>query len=90
MERPFLAFRRDLPGGRIAMIEVEQRPEGGAVGRLLVERRADPDRRRLGRPPVVAEVTGASGSEVLAQLRAHAASDAEIARLLEAWQASRR
>jgi hypothetical protein len=62
---------------------------GAVVGRLMLERRTEPDRRRVGEPPIVAEVRGATRAEVLASLKALAESEGEVARRLDAWLASR-
>jgi len=88
-----VAYRRDLPGGRTVMITIddtaEERTSSPVVGRLLLERRTEPDRRRLGEPPIVAEVRGATRAEVLASLKALAESEGEVARRLDAWLSSR-
>jgi hypothetical protein len=54
-----VVFRRDLPGGRIVTVSLDQRSEREVVGRLQIERRAEPER-RTGEPPIVAEVRGAT------------------------------
>lgn len=64
-------------------------PTAGVVGRLMLERRTDPERRRAGEPPIVAEVRGATQAEVLASLKALAESEGEVARRLDAWLSSR-
>ena len=71
------------------MISIDERDPASVVGHLLVERRTDPTR-RSGQPPVVAEVRGATRSEVLASLRALAESESAVGERLEAWLASRR
>jgi len=86
-----VVYRRDLPGGRIVTISLDERASPGVVvGRLMLERRTDPARRGSGEPPVVAEVRGATRAEVLASLRAVAESEGEVGRRLESWLASRR
>jgi hypothetical protein len=96
-----VAYRRDLPGGRTVMITIDDAAadddaaEEGTpspvvvVGRLMLERRTDPERRRAGEPPIVAEVRGATRGEVLASLKALAESEGEVARRLDAWLTSR-
>ena len=85
MSSSFLAFRRDLPGGRFVMITIEALADGDVVGRLRVERRGDPARQREGEPPVITEVHGHSQADVLRQLRQEAESDDRLAALLERW-----
>jgi hypothetical protein len=87
MTRGLVVLRRDLPGGRIVIISLDERPDG-VTGRLQVERRSDPARRN-GEPPVVAEVTGATRDAVLAELRRVAGSDAELQRRFDAWREAR-
>jgi hypothetical protein len=72
------------------MITIDERQPAAVVGRLMLERRTDDQRRRAGEPPIVAEVSGASRGEVLASLRALAESEGEVAQRLESWLASRR
>src|SRR5918912_3586152 len=79
-----VVYRRDLPGGHIVMIAVDDRAPGDVVGRLHVERRREPERQRAGSPPLIAEVRGSSRAGVLAQLRALADSDANLRARLEA------
>lgn len=90
MHSDLVVYRRDLPGGRIVMISIDERGPETVVGRLMLERRTDPARRRTGEPPVVAEVRGSTRGEVLASLRAVAESEGEVARRLDAWLAARR
>jgi hypothetical protein len=82
-----VVYRRDLPGGHIVMIAVDDRTPGDVVGRLHVERRREPERQRAGSPPLIAEVRGPTREGVLAQLRALADSDAELGARLRAWGA---
>jgi hypothetical protein len=84
MESGFLAFRRDLPGGRSVMITVAAFEEG-FIGRLSVERRSEEERRAGGEPTVIAEATGATQEEVLRRLREIAESDSELGMRLELW-----
>ncbi|HET7459360.1 MAG TPA: hypothetical protein VFJ74_17040 [Gemmatimonadaceae bacterium] len=90
MPQDFVVWRRDLPGGRTVMITIDEREPTAVVGRLMLERRTDAERRRAGEPPIVAEVSGGSRNEVLASLRALAESEGEVARRLESWLTSRR
>lgn len=89
MESDLVVFRRDLPGGHVAILSLDHRAGREWVGRLYIERRKDPARQG-GEPPIVAEARGASREAVLSELRRIAESDAEIARRLEAWQGSHR
>lgn len=97
MPQDLVAYRRDLPGGRTVMITIDDSADDAAdgrtpsavVGRLMLERRTDPDRRRGGEPPIVAEVRGATRNEVLASLKSLAESEGEVARRLDAWLSSR-
>ena len=89
MTRDLVVYRRDLPGGRIVMISIDERDPSAVIGHLLVERRADPTR-RSGEPPVVAEVRGPTRAEVLASLRALAESESALGERLEAWVEARR
>ena len=91
MSAELVVYRRDLPGGRIVTISLDERASPGVVvGRLMLERRTDPTRRGSGEPPIVAEVRGAPRADVLASLRAVAESEGEVGRRLEAWLATRR
>jgi hypothetical protein len=85
-----VVYRRDLPGGHIVMVAVDDRAPGDVIGRLHVERRREPERQRAGSPPLIAEVRGPTREGVLAQLRALADSDAELGARLRAWGAARR
>jgi len=89
VSRDLVVYRRDLPGGRIVMISIDERDPSAVVGHLLMERRTDPAR-RSGQPPVLAEVRGATRAEVLASLRTLAESESEVGRRLDAWLAERR
>ncbi len=86
----FLVYRRDLPGGRTVMITLLPRGDGSVRGELHVERRKEPERRRSGIPPLVAEVVDVSREKVVAQLRAIADDEAELTRRLAAWKADQR
>ena len=88
MTRGLVVFRRDLPGGRIVILSLDERPDG-VVGRLQLERRADPTR-RTGEPPVVAEVRGETREAVLTELRRVAENDIELAHRFDQWQSTRR
>lgn len=90
MQSEFLAFRRDLPGGRVVAITVADFHGDGVIGRLVVERRADHTRRSKGEPPIVAEAFGATREEVLRRLREIAESDNELAMRLDLWNAGYR
>ena len=85
----FLVFRRDLPGGRVVMIALEEQGDE-VVGRLQLERRSDPARHGDGTPPVIAEARGASRGEVLAKLKTIAENDEALCEALEEWSARRR
>ena len=84
-----VVFRRDLPGGRIVTVSLDQRSEREVIGRLQIERRAEPER-RTGEPPIVAEVRGATREAVMAELRRIAESDAELSQRLDQWQQAHR
>jgi hypothetical protein len=90
MEPGLTVYRHDSPGGRIVIITVDERDPKVVVARLQVERRADPERRGVGEPPLIAEARGASRDAVLTELRALAADDDELARRLERWTAMQR
>lgn len=90
MEPGLTVYRHDSPGGRIVIITVDERDPGEVVARLQVERRTDPGRQGVGEPPLIAEARGTSREAVLAELRALAADDAELARRLARWTAMQR
>ncbi len=90
MEPGLTVYRHDSPGGRIVIITVDERNPNEIVARLQVERRTDPARHGVGEPPLIAEARGKSREAVLAELRALAADDAELARRLERWTAMQR
>jgi hypothetical protein len=90
MEPGLTVYRHDSPGGRIVIITVDERDPNDVVARLQVERRTDPGRQGVGEPPLIAEARGASREAVLAELRALAADDAELARRLARWTAMQR
>lgn len=90
MERGLTVYRHDSPGGRIVIITVDERDPMHVVARLQVERRTDPKRQGVGEPPLIAEARGASREAVLAELRALANDDVELARRLERWTAMQR
>jgi hypothetical protein len=90
MEPGLTVYRHDSPGGRIVIITVDERNPKDVVARLQVERRTNPERQRIGEPPLIAEARGTSRDAVLAELRALAADDAELARRLAQWTAMQR
>jgi hypothetical protein len=90
MERGLTVYRHDSPGGRIVIITVDERDPNDIVARLQVERRTDPERQGVGEPPLIAEARGVSREAVLAELRALAEDDAELARRLARWTAMQR
>lgn len=90
MAAGLLVYRRDLPGGRIVMLTIDELPGGHVVGRLALERRTDPARRIGAEPPIMAEVRGPTRDNVLKALRVIAESDDELGRRLERWAAERR
>jgi hypothetical protein len=90
MEHGLTVYRHDSPGGRIVIITVDERNPTEVVARLQVERRADPSRRGVGEPPLIAEARGTSREAVLTELRALASDDAELARRLARWTAMQR
>lgn len=90
MERGVTVYRHDSPGGRIVIITVDERDPNDVVARLQVERRTDPERQGGGEPPLIAEARGTSREAVLAELRALADDDAELARRLARWTAMQR
>lgn len=85
-----MVYRRDLPGGRIVIISLDERERGRIIGQLRLERRADPTRRFIGEPPIVAEVVGATRVEVLAALRVIADNDTDIVQRLDLWATTAR
>jgi hypothetical protein len=90
MERGLTVYRHDSPGGRIVIITVDERDPNEVVARLQIERRTDPERQRVGEPPLIAEARGTSREAVLAELRTLAGDDAELARRLARWTAMQR
>jgi hypothetical protein len=90
MQPGLTVYRHDSPGGRIVIITVDERDPNHVVARLQVERRTDPERQGVGEPPLIAEARGTSREAVLAELRALAADDAELARRLARWTAMQR
>ena len=89
MDSGLTVYRHDSPGGRIVIITVDERDPKNVVARLQVERRSDPTR-QSGEPPLIAEARGASREAVLAELRALAEDDAELARRLSQWTSMQR
>ena len=90
MEHGLTVYRHDSPDGRIVIITVDERDPKDVVARLQVERRTDPKRQGVGEPPLIAEARGTSREAVLAELRALAGDDAELARRLARWTAMQR
>lgn len=90
MQPGLTVYRHDSPGGRIVIITVDERDPNHVVARLQVERRTDPERQGVGEPPLIAEARGTSREAVLAELRALAEDDAELARRLARWTAMQR
>lgn len=90
MEHGLTVYRHDSPDGRIVIITVDERDPKHVVARLQVERRTDPKRQGVGEPPLIAEARGRSREAVLAELRALAGDDAELARRLARWTAMQR
>jgi hypothetical protein len=90
MEHGLTVYRHDSPGGRVVIITVDERDPNAVVARLQVERRTDPERQRVGEPPLIAEARGPSREAVLAELRTLAGDDAELARRLARWTAMQR
>ena len=90
MEHGLTVYRHDSPGGRVVIITVDERDPNVVVARLQVERRTDPERQRVGEPPLIAEARGPSREAVLAELRTLAGDDAELARRLARWTAMQR
>jgi hypothetical protein len=90
MEHGLTVYRHDSPDGRIVIITVDERDPKDVVARLQVERRTDPRRQGVGEPPLIAEARGTSREAVLAELRALAGDDAELARRLARWTAMQR
>ncbi len=89
MTHGLVVFRRDLPGGHMVMISLQDHEREGVIGRLQIERRADPRRREAGEAPIVAEVIGASHDAVLRALRQLAEDDDQLRMRLDAWIAAR-
>jgi hypothetical protein len=87
------AFTRELPGGGYVAIEVTvtTRPDGATAcrGELVVERRAEVDRREGHPVPVVAEAMADDAAGVLDALFPIATSNAQVARRLMAQNAYR-
>ena len=74
-------YWRDLPGGGYVTVDVVDEPyhpAGRYVGRVTVERRVDPVRRRNSVPPVIAELRGHSAETVIHQLLLTARSNSAI------------
>ncbi len=90
MDPSLTVYRHDSPGGHIVIITVDERDPKNVVARLQVERRTDPTRQGVGEPPLIAEARGPSRDAVLAELRALAEDDAELARRLAQWTAMQR
>jgi hypothetical protein len=89
-------YRRPMPGGGYVEVELdaldgELAGHGGPLrGRIVMERRADPDRRYGHRAPVVAELVGGDRDDLMANLFDLAQDNAALARNLMRLQASRR
>lgn len=86
-----LLYMRELPGGGVVTIEeVALEATPGHRARVLVERRADQQRRAGHEPPVIAEAAGESAALVFRELYAIAADNVAVARGLRQWQGARR
>ena len=98
MKDPTLLYTRELPGGGYVTIETdaaadamdEQVAAVGVHARVSVERRGDPKRREGHTPPVIAEASGSTASDVLRELYEIARDNVAVARGLIQWQARRR
>jgi hypothetical protein len=89
-------YRRPMPGG--GFVEVEIAAAEGVLtepgsrqhhGRVVMERRADPERRAGHRAPVVAELAADDRDELMGELFRLAQDNAALARSLMRWQARR-
>lgn len=90
MKGPSMIYARELPGGGFVSIETQGAgAESAFLGRISVERRADPTRRSGHAPPVVAEVSGPSEAAVFHELYPIAADNVAIARAILKWQAAK-
>jgi hypothetical protein len=91
-------YRRPMPGGGYVEVELmSPDTEGGTAGRsgslrgrIVMERRADADRRYGHRAPVVAELVGDDRDELMADLFRLAEDNAALARSLMRLQARQR
>ncbi len=89
MKDPTLLYTRELPGGGFVAIEAAE-ADSGYRAQVSVERRGDPKRREGHTPPVIAEASGSTQSDVLRELYEIAADNVAVARGLIQWQARRR
>jgi hypothetical protein len=89
MTDPTLLYTRELPGGGFVAIEAAA-DAAGYHAQISVERRGDPKRREGHTPPVIAEASGSTTSDVLQELYEIAADNVAVARGLIEWQARRR
>lgn len=89
MEKSFVVYRRDYPGGGTIMVSVERVSPDLLCGELRLERRRDAARTATGMPPLLALVHGQSHDDVLRALQALAEDDEEINALLTRWMKER-
>ncbi len=89
MERSFIVYRRDYPGGGTIMVSIERVRDDLLCGELRLDRRRDPSRSSTGMPPLLALVHGHSHDDVLRSLQALAEDDEEINALLTKWMKER-
>ena len=89
MKDPTLLYTRELPGGGFVAIEAAAEA-AGYYAQISVERRGDPKRREGHTPPVIAEASGSTQSDVLRELYDIAVDNVAVARGLIQWQARRR
>jgi len=91
-------YRRELPGAGYVAIDLTRSSDdsadlqgaGGSRVRLVVERRADEERRVGHTPPMVAEFAGDHHAAEVGELYRMAADNAALARALMEWQSRQR
>jgi hypothetical protein len=86
-------YHRPMPGGGYVDVEMDiVRERGDATGRVrgrvILERRADHDRRIGHRPPVISEMTGDDVNDVMTELFRVACDNAALARSMMRWQSA--
>ena len=90
-------YRRSMPGGGYVEVEIDRIEVTGATaegqrshrGRVVMERRSDPERRGGHRALVVVELSGESRDELMAELFRLARDNAALARRVMRLQSRR-